>query len=403
MLAWTTGALAAPERCNGLDDDGDGGVDEPPLVWGQDEDGDGAGGGDDAWLTQDCTTPPGAVAGADDCDDSASAVHPGAPETCNGRDDDCDGGIDEDLSCKCESSLDAGSIWQRCDGDGGDWFYASDTCTDLGSHLASIDGESAQEAAEFLLLPFNTDFWIGGNDLGGEGSWAWSDSSLFSFTRWRDEQPDNGGGSYDDEDCMEMTSTGEWNDRVCEVELPYLCERECTDVFFADLDGDGLGDAFSLTVGCAISEGYVLNALDCDDLSAAQPTVLYLDLDADSYGDDTSAVLGCNLDGSWVDIGGDCDDGASDVSPGAIDLPGDGTDADCDGQDTPSTQTTEDPLTEPPEGSLQDTIEDTKAISPSAPPYGFGCGCSGATPPGTGVWGLLWLLASRRDRPRVRL
>ncbi|MCC7537591.1 MAG: putative metal-binding motif-containing protein, partial [Deltaproteobacteria bacterium] len=31
----------------------------------------------------------------DDCDDSAPAVHPGATETCNGEDDDCDGAIDD--------------------------------------------------------------------------------------------------------------------------------------------------------------------------------------------------------------------------------------------------------------------------------------------------------------------
>jgi hypothetical protein len=32
----------------------------------------------------------------DDCDDSDPTVHPGAKETCNGRDDDCDGLVDED-------------------------------------------------------------------------------------------------------------------------------------------------------------------------------------------------------------------------------------------------------------------------------------------------------------------
>ncbi len=36
---------------------------------------------------------------ADDCDDSDPAVHPGAEEVCNGRDDDCDGATDEDLFC----------------------------------------------------------------------------------------------------------------------------------------------------------------------------------------------------------------------------------------------------------------------------------------------------------------
>ena len=37
--------------------------------------------------------PTGAVCG--DCDDARASVHPGATETCNGRDDDCEGGQDE--------------------------------------------------------------------------------------------------------------------------------------------------------------------------------------------------------------------------------------------------------------------------------------------------------------------
>ena len=35
----------------------------------------------------------------DDCDPTDDVVHPGAPEVCNGRDDDCDGAIDEGLTC----------------------------------------------------------------------------------------------------------------------------------------------------------------------------------------------------------------------------------------------------------------------------------------------------------------
>src|SRR6478736_1169376 len=46
----------------------------------------------------------------DDCDDSRDTVHPGAPEQCNGRDDDCDGQTDQGAN--------AVEMWPDTDGDG---------------------------------------------------------------------------------------------------------------------------------------------------------------------------------------------------------------------------------------------------------------------------------------------
>ena len=84
-----------------------------PQTFYRDADGDGYGW--DADTVRRCAGPPpdGFAAVGGDCDDYRAEVHPGAVETCNKRDDNCNGEIDED-SVPVE-------LWPDNDGDG---YYA---------------------------------------------------------------------------------------------------------------------------------------------------------------------------------------------------------------------------------------------------------------------------------------
>lgn len=91
--SWAASCTPPLETCNGVDDDCDGEIDLDQL-WFLDADGDGYGRPDDV-LFGDCTPPaPSYVSIGGDCNDDpllGSIFYPGAPELCDGRDNDCDG------------------------------------------------------------------------------------------------------------------------------------------------------------------------------------------------------------------------------------------------------------------------------------------------------------------------
>ena len=87
---------AAEEFCDGIDNDCDGSVDENVLLtFYTDDDGDGYGDGEAP--QEACEAGDGLALTGTDCDDSLADSYPGAPERCDGLDNDCDEVIDEDL------------------------------------------------------------------------------------------------------------------------------------------------------------------------------------------------------------------------------------------------------------------------------------------------------------------
>ena len=113
----------ATETCNGIDDNCDDSIDEDVgELYYADADGDGFGDPDSE--LRSCDQPDDWVTNGDDCDDDAASVHPGAEETANDLDDNCDDQIDEGLpTFSVEVVWDEGGVTVTIDGDASGWDF----------------------------------------------------------------------------------------------------------------------------------------------------------------------------------------------------------------------------------------------------------------------------------------
>ena len=113
----------ATEACNGVDDNCNGAKDEGQDQEGctpfyADTDGDSYGVGVPQCLCKKAA--PYTAEAAGDCNDADGAAHPGAQETCDGKDNDCDGAIDEEGAQGCqdhytdEDDDDHGTLPKKC-------------------------------------------------------------------------------------------------------------------------------------------------------------------------------------------------------------------------------------------------------------------------------------------------
>jgi hypothetical protein len=108
------------------------------------------------------------------------------------------------------------------------WLEARNLCIALGGDLAT----PTTAVTNNLLWPLATnllsepDAWIGGSDSATEGTFVWVSGDPFVYTNFRAGEPNNGGTSGTQEDCLviEDDTAGTWDDRPCSRAYPYFCD-----------------------------------------------------------------------------------------------------------------------------------------------------------------------------------
>ena len=141
------------------------------------------------------------------------------------------GGCEAGEPCRCPMATRGGTAYILCP-DAVTYAEAVESCASAGMQLATITSAEEQDwiwdTSDAMFISGAKDVWIGLNDNDTEGDFVWQDGSpLGSYTNWAPNQPDNGGPTGDDEDCVEMGqfNDGLWNDQDCSLGyLGFICE-----------------------------------------------------------------------------------------------------------------------------------------------------------------------------------
>jgi hypothetical protein len=289
-----------------------------PFVYYVDADGDGYG-TTTTGLSCSLTPPAGLSSNNQDCNDAIASIHPGAPELCNGIDDNCDNVVENVTVCPAPSGL---------------------VTTNISYNSATISWASVPCAIKY---EYRYRYLISPGVYSSYTAWFPVFTNTVNLTG------------------LSPATTYQWivrsicSNNITSTAVPSSFTTCVPVIYYADTDGDGFGNPATSIQGCSATPpaGYQTNSTDCNDgvtsihpgapelcdgidndcdglIAGDEGTTYYQDSDGDGFGNPAMTALSCTTAPlGYVSGATDCNDNLANTYPGATELC-DGVDNNCD-------------------------------------------------------------------------
>ncbi|XP_036054531.1 pulmonary surfactant-associated protein D [Onychomys torridus] len=98
---------------------------------------------------------------------------------------------------------------------------AREVCRQAGGQLASPRSAAENAAIQQLITAHNKAAFLSMTDMDTEGKFTYPTGEPLVYSNWAPGEPNNNGGA---ENCVEIFTNGQWNDKVCGEQRLVICE-----------------------------------------------------------------------------------------------------------------------------------------------------------------------------------
>nr|XP_016851014.1 PREDICTED: pulmonary surfactant-associated protein D [Anolis carolinensis] len=94
-------------------------------------------------------------------------------------------------------------------------------CQQAGGQLASPRNSAENTAIKDIVVLYQKSAFLGITDIQTEGTFRYLNGETIVYSNWQAGEPNN---DHNQEDCVEVYSSGKWNDKSCGEKQLIICE-----------------------------------------------------------------------------------------------------------------------------------------------------------------------------------